>query len=253
MPDGSMQGAVASFTDITQMHGMLDRQRDLARTVSHDLRTPLTAIIGHAQLLLRALKKAGFEQRYLASAETIVHSAGRMDRMITDLVESTRLEIGQMRIEREPVEVTAFILDLLKRHEAIMPPSRVRVVPAEEVLTTCVDSYHLERILTNLLSNALKYSDPGSEVLLRTELRDGEVRVSIQDQGHGILPEDLPHLFDRFYRAKGVRKMEGLGLGLYITRMLVEAQGGRIWVESKQGQGSTFTFALPASDADTCG
>jgi two-component system phosphate regulon sensor histidine kinase PhoR len=107
------------------------------------------------------------------------------------------------------------------------------------------DPSRLERILTNLISNALKYSPPEAEVVVRAERVDSCLQVSVVDRGIGIAPEDLPHLFERFYRTRGSRKAEGLGLGLYITRMLVEAHGGRIWAESELGKGSTFSFTLP--------
>ncbi len=103
----------------------------------------------------------------------------------------------------------------------------------------------LERILTNLLSNALKYSDPGTPVWMQAQPLDGEVRIAVKDQGRGIAPEHVPHLFEKFYRADSSRKAEGIGLGLYITRLMVEAHGGRIWVESEVGKGSTFSFTLP--------
>ena len=99
----------------------------------------------------------------------------------------------------------------------------------------------------NLLTNALKYSSEETPVVVRARLKDGTVLVSVQDFGVGISPQDLPHLFQRYYRAKTDRKAEGIGLGLYITKQLVEAHGGRIWVESTVGEGSTFFFTLPAS------
>jgi two-component system phosphate regulon sensor histidine kinase PhoR len=107
------------------------------------------------------------------------------------------------------------------------------------------DPNRLERILGNLLSNALKYSDPGTEVLVSARNTDGEVTISVVDQGRGIAPEDLPRIFGRFYRSITARKAEGLGLGLHITRLLVEAHGGRIWAESELGKGSSFSFTLP--------
>jgi signal transduction histidine kinase len=106
------------------------------------------------------------------------------------------------------------------------------------------DYNRLERILTNVLSNALKYSDPGTPVWVRARQTGHEVEVAITDQGYGIAPDDLSRLFERFYRAKETRA-EGIGLGLYITKQLVEAHGRRIWVESEVGKGSTFTFTLP--------
>ncbi|MDA8216407.1 MAG: ATP-binding protein, partial [Dehalococcoidales bacterium] len=107
------------------------------------------------------------------------------------------------------------------------------------------DANRLERVLTNLLSNALKYSEDTIRVTVGADA--DELTVAVADKGRGIAKEDLPHLFDRFYRVGQSRRMEGLGLGLYITKMLVEAHGGRIWVDSEVGKGSTFSFTLPLS------
>ena len=107
------------------------------------------------------------------------------------------------------------------------------------------DADRLDRMLLNLLTNAQKYSDPGTPVQVRALPREHEVVISVTDQGGGITPEDLPHLFSRFYRAKGARRADSIGLGLYITRLLVEAHGGDVRVESEPGKGSTFSFSLP--------
>jgi signal transduction histidine kinase len=107
------------------------------------------------------------------------------------------------------------------------------------------DTDRLERILTNLLTNALRYSFPETRVLVKARRTDKGVVISVTDKGVGIAPADLPRVFERFYRVKDAGKPEGLGLGLYITKMLIEAHGGRIWVESELGKGSTFYFTLP--------
>ena len=129
-----------------------------------------------------------------------------------------------------------------------METSRIQEEIPADLPPVCADYARLERILINLLSNALKYSDPGTPVRLRAWQQDGQVVVAVSDQGRGIAPEEIPHLFERFYRTAGARKAEGIGLGLYITRILVEAHGGRIWVESEVGKGSTFSFSLPITE-----
>jgi signal transduction histidine kinase len=118
-----------------------------------------------------------------------------------------------------------------------------------ELPLVVVDPDRLERVLTNLLSNALKYSDPATTVVLSACCVDSDVVMSVADRGAGINPDDLPHIFERYYRSGATGARDGLGLGLYIARMLVEAMGGRIWVESSSGQGSTFSIALPAAEA----
>lgn len=243
--DGTLLGAVAAFRDITAQHELEEQREDILRAISHDLRSPLSAILGQAQLLARRLDKPELEGAR-GSAEAIVVSARRMNAMIQDLVDAARLESGQLRLNREAIELRSFTADLLRRLEPVLETGRVRVEVPEGLPSVYADPDRLERILTNLLSNALKYSPPGTEVTVRAVQRDGEIVVSVSDRGPGIPPEDLPKLFQRYARtAVGEARRDGLGLGLYITRKLVEAHGGRIWVDSQVGVGSTFSFSLP--------
>ena len=169
-----------------------------------------------------------------------------MNRMIQDLVDAARQEAGLLKLERRPVDLREALLSLIERLATTFDTQRIRVVAPDDLPRVLADADRLERILTNLLSNALKYSPPGSEVTITLERRGGEVVTSIRDRGPGIAPDELPHLFERYYRGPAARAApEGLGLGLYITRMLVEAHGGHIWAESQVGAGSTFSFSLP--------
>ncbi len=240
-----MLGVVVEFTDITTLH-QLQEQRDLyTHTISHDLRSPLTTIHGYAQVLYDAIEAVHVNGTLRESANAILRSARRMNVMIQDLVDLARLEGGQMVLNQRAIPLASYLCDLLKRSAAVIDVGRIQAEVPEALPPVCADEDRLERIIINLLSNALKYSDPATPVRIRARVEDGMVAVSIADRGYGIAPEDLPHLFERYYRAKGMRKTEGIGLGLYITRMLVEAHGGRIEVESRVGEGSTFTFTLP--------
>lgn len=245
--DGRLLGAVVSYSDITRLRELQEQRDDLIRAVSHDLRTPLTVIQGQAQMVRRLAERPDQQDRLKRSAEAIQTGARRMNSMIQDLVDSVRLEAGQLRMECVPVDLRAFVLDLEGRVAGVLDMDRVRVEIPEGLPPVSADPSRLERIFINLLSNALKYSPPETEVTVTAERRGGMVQVSVSDRGVGIAPDDVPHLFQRYYRAKGTRKAEGLGLGLYITRMLVEAHGGKIWVESELGKGSTFSFTLPVA------
>ncbi|MBI4492855.1 MAG: PAS domain S-box protein [Chloroflexi bacterium] len=247
LPDGRLLGAVTVATDITALHELQEWLQDLIRTVSHDLRNPLTVIQGHALLLVRLLDRAGRQGAELRSAQAIVAGARQMDAMIQDLVESARLESGQLRLEKRPVDLKTCVAELLDRTREVLEVGRIKVEVPEGLPPVWTDPDRLERILVNLISNALKYSPPHTEVLIRAERAASEVTVSVTDRGAGIAPENLPHLFERFFRARGTAGAEGLGLGLYITKMLVEAQGGRLWVDSEPGKGSTFCFTLPST------
>jgi len=245
---GRIIGAILSLTDVTSLHELQQRQDDFLRIVSHDLRNPLTIIQGHIQVLADGLQYAGINGDMRAGVEAIQRSTQRMNAMIQDLVDVTRLESGQLPVETQPVNLNAYLTNLLSRMEAVRDYSRILVDIPTNLPSVTADYNRLERIVINLFSNALKYSTPGTPVIMRAQQEDGMVRISITDEGPGIPPEDLPKLFQRYYRAKGARTVEeGIGLGLYITRLLVEAQSGRVWVESEVGKGSTFSFTLPVA------
>jgi PAS domain S-box-containing protein len=245
-PNDRLLGSVVTFADITELHELQEQLEDVLRAISHDLRNPLAVVQGQAQLLLRALDKAGLTGAEHKSAESILTSARRMNSMIQDLVDAARQEVGVLALERRPVDLPATLLDLIERLAATLDTGRIRVVAPPDLPHVLADPGRLERILTNLLSNALKYSTPETEVTVTLRQRDGEVVTSVQDRGPGIPPDELPQLFQRYYRARAARtRPEGIGLGLYITRMLVEAHGGRIWAESEPDVGSTFSFSLP--------
>ncbi len=247
LPDGTRLGAIVTITDITQLHALQEQQQALLHMISHDLRTPLTIINGHAQLVEDTIRDAGVDGVIAQSMDAIHLGIERMDRMIQDLVDAARAEGGQLELKRQSVDLRAYLDDLLLRSVTALDTGRIQAVLPDNLSPVSADYDRLERILTNLLSNALKYSAPGTPVLVRAQQSNGEIVVSVTDQGMGIPPEDVDHLFERFYRARGEQKAEGLGLGLYIARILVEAHGGRIWVESEHGKGSTFSFTLPVA------
>ncbi len=239
--------AAEQETTIGELHQLQEQREDLLRMVSHDLRSPLTAILGQAQLVQRALEKTGQDGHLRRSADAIYTSGRRMNAMIQDLVDVARVEAGQLKLRLAPVDLRSFIVDLEDRLAGVLDTTRIRTKIPEDLPGVSADPDRLERILTNLISNALKYSPPDTEVLVAAAKSDAEVAISVTDQGPGIAPKDRRHIFERFYRIARTRQAEGLGLGLYITRVLVEAHGGRIWVESEAGKGSTFSFTLPVA------
>ncbi|MDA8188750.1 MAG: GAF domain-containing sensor histidine kinase [Dehalococcoidales bacterium] len=226
-----------------ELSSLLQHLEDYVHMVSHDLRAPLSIILGQAQLAQRALQN-GRQERVAQSLEAVETSARRMNAMIEELVDMARLEAGIARLRLQPVDLLRFLEDLKERMTGVWDVSRIGVVaPHEPLPLVSADPDRLDRILTNLLTNALKYSR--GKVTMQMERQQGEVVISVIDRGHGIAPEDAPHIFDRFYRGKAEPREQGLGLGLYITKMFVELHGGRIWVESELGKGSKFSFTLP--------
>jgi NtrC-family two-component system sensor histidine kinase KinB len=239
--------AIVVHRDVTALRLLEQTKEDYLALISHDLRAPLTSVQAAAQLLQRKLSRDdNVDSAYVKRTTSIVANARRMNAMIHELLESSRLESGTMTLKKCPIA----IVPLLREIEDRLGSSRVRVqtVPADLAQEVSVDSERIERVLTNLITNALKYSPRTTPVVVRVEARDGATIVSVVDQGEGIPPEELSRLFQRFTRGRAGPKADvaGLGLGLYIARLIVEAHGGRLWAESALGNGSTFSFCLPS-------
>jgi PAS domain S-box-containing protein len=243
--EGELLGAVTTFTDITAQRELELEREVYIHTISHDLRVPLTVIQGHVQLLEETLPAQPVDEDARHSVEAIDSAARRMNVMIRDLVDSARLESGQINIAPRPIALEPFLRALLDRVKASIAVERLRLDIPPDLPQLLVDPNHLERILLNLITNALKYSPADQPVDLRAAAQDGQVGITVTDRGPGIAPEDLPHMFERFFRARATRAVEGIGLGLYITRRLAEVNGGRVWVQSELGQGSIFGVSLP--------
>ncbi|MHB0938051.1 MAG: PAS domain-containing sensor histidine kinase [Armatimonadota bacterium] len=246
-PEGDILGAVATMSDITALRDLQQRQEDLLYIVSHDLRTPLTVIHGHMELLKGALQQRQLDGELSLSTSTIDRNVQRMNLMIQDLMDMASLEGHQFILSFDSIALQAYLPDLLARLRDILPVHRVSTDIPADLPPVRADYSRLERMLLNLLTNAFKYSEAETPVHIRAYRQGEEITIAVSDRGHGIAPEDMSHLFERFYRAAGERKAEGIGLGLYITKLLVEAHGGRIWAESEVGKGSTFSFTLPVA------
>jgi len=216
--------------------------------ISHDLRNPLNSMALMAQVARRSLQKKGLTAE-AESLSTVLAGAARMNTLIADLLETTRLEAGQLELRKRRLDLVAWAVQTARR---IAPPeARDRLVmrACDEPVNVRADPSRLDRVLENLLSNALKYSH--APVMLDVRRQDGEGVVSVIDRGVGLPAADLPKLFQRFYRASTHGRVQGTGLGLYNARLLVEAHGGRIWAESEVARGSSFHFALPVEPSQS--
>jgi signal transduction histidine kinase len=201
---------------------------------------------GQVQRLQRQLARGGkSENDQDPGLEAIARAARRMATMIEELLEASRLESGVVPLKRVPTDLSALLAQVLRQ---MVPDERERVTlrTSPQAITAFVDPERIERVLTNLLSNALKYSPPDSPVQVEVHQGEGEIVVAVVDHGAGIPNDQLPQLFQRFARIEGrAGDPGGLGLGLYIVRLIVEAHGGRVRAESEIGHGSTISFALP--------
>lgn len=240
---GQVVLALAIYRDVTELRQLEQVREEYVHVIGHDLRAPLTAILVRAQLAQRNLERPARVKQHL---EDIVIGAKRIEAMIRDLIESTRLESGQLELTAAPLDLARVVRGLAEQFAATLPIDRVGIVASADLPRVAADPERLERILTNLLVNALKYSTPGTPVTVRLTQRDDQVVTAVTNLGPGIPPEELPRLFEKYQRtAVGREHREGLGLGLYIARRLVEAHGGTIWAQSEVGNETTFSFSLP--------
>ncbi|MEZ4601232.1 MAG: PAS domain S-box protein [Syntrophotaleaceae bacterium] len=237
--DDRMIGVAATFTDITRIQELQEQQRMVVQMISHDLRTPLAIIQGYAEIL----KERSSSEEDLKSIAAILYGCAAMTRMMESILDIARLEHGHLALETRPVDPSVFLTDLLQRHTITMDVSRLRLALPAGLPLIQADPGALERILVNLLTNALKYST--HKVRISARRMDEKVRFSIADRGGGIEAADLPRIFDPFFRANLAAGEKGLGLGLYISRLLVEAQKGRLWAVSRLGKGTVFFFTIP--------
>ena len=241
---GGVLGGVAVTRDISDELDVDQLKSALFSTVSHELRTPLTMIRGFAELL--TTRDLG-EERSREALGQISQSAERLSRLIDDLLSVSRIESGRVVLHAVPVELKAAIQHAL----AALPPGREARVELDGATVALADPDMLVQILTNLVSNAAKYSPPGSPVVVEARPNGALVEISVRDEGIGLSEAERAELFGKFYRVDRpeVSRVWGTGLGLYITKNLVEMQGRQIWVRSEPGQGSTFTFTLPMPDS----
>jgi PAS domain S-box-containing protein len=240
------EGAVAVVRDVTELRRSERLRRELIANVSHELRTPLTSIKGFAETLLAgALHDPQHARRFL---EIIESEANRLMKLVDDLLELSRLESKGVTFQLQPVDLDRLCRAVVERYAPHAEEAGIRLTYAGgSPAVVHADPDRVEQVLTNLLDNALKFTPEGGEIRVRVSREGTHAVVSVEDTGRGIPPDDLPHIFERFYRAdrSRARRAGGFGLGLAIAKHLVEMQGGRIWATSRPQEGSTFSFLLP--------
>lgn len=216
-------------------------------TVSHELRSPLTSVKGYTSLLLNRWDRLDDDKKRMM-LEQIHHDADRVTRLITELLDISRLETGRLQLRRQLVDVPELAASVLGKLAVGYPDLGCDLAFPEGFPQVYADPDKLEQVLANLVENAAKYASP-TGIRIEGELGDGFVAVAVHDTGPGIPAADLPRIFQKFFRRDHGRPT-GTGLGLWISRGLVEAHGGRLTVTSDEGAGSTFRCTLPLVDVD---
>lgn len=251
VPGDEVGRLTATINDMLgRLEASFDAQQRLVADVSHELRTPLTTIQGNVDLLRR-----GAADDPTMRSEALVaigNETARMRRLVSDLLLLAQADAG-LQLHLQPVELDTLILDVYRQGQLLSQGTGVRVrLGAEDQAVVLGDADRLRQLLLNLVDNAIKYTPSGGDVTITLRRQAGWVQVSVEDTGAGIPSDDLPHVFDRFFRSDRSRaRPGGAGLGLSIARWVAEAHGGQLEVESQVGVGSVFTLYLPDTDRET--
>lgn len=242
-----LSGVVVVLQDMTEQSRLDQMRRDFVANVSHELKTPLTTIISYVETLL----DGALEDRTLAGSflTTVHEEADRMNRLVKDLLMLTTLEHQQEKLRLQTAYLDELVVEVADRMlvSAQQNGQRLTTNLPEEVPPVSINRDQIEQVLVNIVGNAVKYTQQGGEIAISLQVMEQEVAVVVQDTGIGIPKEDLPRIFERFYRVDKARSRQlgGTGLGLSIAQQAVEAHHGRVWIESEVGKGTKVTFTLP--------
>lgn len=229
--------------DITVYKQIEKEREDVIGFVAHELRNPLANLVLCNELMNDAIGEdnpgaiAGLLQRSK-------NNIARLNKMIAELYEATRVNSGFLKLDTDTFNFGEMIREAIDTVEVLQPAYHIIVMGDGDFFVTG-DRYRLIQVVTNFLGNGIKYSNGNKEVVLTIDHDDTAVTVSVKDEGLGISPENLPHVFKRFFRAKKIKNLDGIGLGLYLCQQIVYAHHGKIWAESEEGKGSTFYFSIP--------
>jgi signal transduction histidine kinase len=240
-----LEGGVIVFRDITPQRDLERLREDIFAMAWHDMHTPITVIRGHAELLQRRIASGDRDRTgFKAAASLIVKHADRLAELLTTLFDIRCLEAGVLSMSRWPTDLRALVREV---SDGMRPTARHDIkIEAEETVIGEWDERRVRQVITNLLSNAMKYSPEGSAVVVTVTADETAATVRVRDEGIGLDSGELTQLFARGFRAQAARTVRGAGLGLYFCHGIVAAHGGRMWAESVgHGQGSTFCFSLP--------
>jgi len=243
-----LRNIIVTVRDITKFRTAEEIKNTFVSIISHELKTPVALIKGYVSTLRR--EDASWDRAVVQdSLKVIEEEADRLTTMIEDLLDASRLQAGGLKPNLADISLPNLAERLAERFRTQTGRHTILADFPKKFPIILADEKRIEQVLANLLSNAIKYA-PSGEIRISGQVRPEQVIVTVSDEGAGIDPADIPYIFDRFYRAeKAVRNTKGAGLGLYLARAIVEAHGGRIWVDPKPNAGARICFSLPRQPA----
>jgi signal transduction histidine kinase len=244
--DAGFNGGVIVFRDVSGRREVEKFKDEMLSIASHDLKTPATVIKAQAQLLRRRVRAHTADDADIDEGLTMItEQADRLSKLLNLLLDLSRIEAGRLQLDLAPTDLRAILTNLGRALQSTSEKHEI-IINAPRGVIGHWDARRLEEVVQNLLSNAIKYSPAGGTIDVELHPDDHSATVHVRDHGVGLEPHEVPHVFERFYRGQGIRRLEGTGLGLYIVQAIVSAHGGHVWADSPgPGGGSTFGFKLP--------
>jgi len=242
--EGKLINIIASIRDITHFREAEEIKSVFVSIISHELKTPVALIKGYAGTLRR--EDVSWDSEIVQdSLEVIEDEADRLTELIENLLDASRLQAGEFSLNLAEIRMDKLAQEMAERFQTQTEHHRITVQFPDEFPVIVGDENRLEQVFYNLLSNAVKYSPDGGEISISGQIRSEQIIICIQDQGLGISQEDVPHIFDRFFRAdEAAKNTQGAGLGLYLSRAIIEAHNGRIWIEPRPETGTRVCFSI---------
>jgi two-component system phosphate regulon sensor histidine kinase PhoR len=238
-------GVLLLFQDLTSLRNLQTTRRELIGNISHEFRTPLAGI----KAMVETLHGGAIDDKKAAGdfLNRIDSEVDRLTQLVTELTELSRIETGRAELKLEPVDLNNLVEEVTAQLKPQVEREKLTVVRelAADLPPVPADAARVRQVMLNLLHNAIKFTEPGGQITVSTRKEGESVTTAVADNGRGIASDDLPHVFERFYKGDKARAGEGTGLGLAIAKHITEAHGGHIRVESEEGRGSTFSFSLP--------
>jgi len=242
--EGHLINVIGSVRDITHFREAEEIKSVFISVISHELKTPVALIKGYVGTLRR--EDVSWDSEIVQdSLEVIEEETDRLTELIENLLDASRLQAGRFSLNLAEIKIDQLAVDIAERFQTQTDRHKILVQVPEEFPVIVGDKKRLEQVFFNLLSNSIKYSPEGGDITISGQIRSEQIIVCIQDQGTGISQEDVPHIFDRFYRAgEAAKNTQGAGLGLYLSRAIIEAHNGRMWVEPRPDSGARVCFSL---------